>query len=309
MKKTNIVVTGGLGNIGSSLVKQLIKDKKNYIFIIDNLYTGKLSKLPDKKYKNWKYLKTNVNSKSSLNKSFNKIKIDYVFHFAALVGVQRTLKNPKKVFKDIDGIKNIIDLSIKKKIKKFFFSSSSEVYGETTRFPQNEDSTPLNSKLPYSVVKNIGELFTKHFFFQSKIKYTIFRFFNTYGPDQSNDFVIPNFINLAKQNKPIYINGNGSQTRTFCFIKDNIDCCIKIFNNNLLNNKTINIGSQNEISILNLAKTIIKILNSKSKIYFKDKLKEGDMARRLPDNTKMKKILKRKMITLKEGIKLTSRNI
>ena len=103
MKKTNIVVTGGLGNIGSSLVKQLIKDKKNYIYIIDNLYTGKLSKLPNKKYKNWKYLKINVNSKSSFNKNFNKIKINY-FSFAH-VGVQRTLKS-KKSFEDIDGIKH-----------------------------------------------------------------------------------------------------------------------------------------------------------------------------------------------------------
>ena len=97
MKKTNIVVTGGLGNIGSSLVKQLIKDKKNYIYIIDNLYTGKLSKLPNKKYKNWKYFKINVNSKKILNKNFNKIKIDYVFHFAALVGT-KNFKKSKKSF-------------------------------------------------------------------------------------------------------------------------------------------------------------------------------------------------------------------
>lgn len=309
MKRINIIITGGLGNIGSSLTKKLITNKKYFIYIVDNLYTGSLSKLPSKKYKNWKFFKLNVNSKSELNKNFKKIKIDYIFHFAALVGVNRTLKNPKKVFKDIEGIKNILELSIKKKIRKYFFSSSSEVYGETSKFPQNENSTPLNSRLPYSVVKNLGELFAKNYLKNTTVNYTIFRFFNTYGPAQNDDFVIPNFIRLAKKNKPILINGDGSQTRTFCYIDDNIDCCIKIFEKNLLNNQIINIGSDKEITILNLAKKIVKILNSKSKIYFKPKLKEGDMARRFPEIKKMKKILNRKMISLNKGIINTSLKI
>ena len=309
MKRINIIITGGLGNIGSSLTKKLITNKKYFIYIVDNLYTGSLSKLPSKKYKNWKFFKLNVNSKSELNKNFKKIKIDYIFHFAALVGVNRTLKNPKKVFKDIEGIKNILELSIKKKIRKYFFSSSSEVYGETSKFPQNENSTPLNSRLPYSVVKNLGELFAKNYLKNTTVNYTIFRFFNTYGPAQNDDFVIPNFIRLAKKNKPILINGDGSQTRTFCYIDDNIDCCIKIFEKNLLNNQIINIGSDKEITILNLAKKIVKILNSKSKIYFKPKLKEGDMARRFPEIKKMKKILNRKMISLNKGIIKTSLKI
>lgn len=309
MKRINIIITGGLGNIGSSLTKKLITNKRYFVYIVDNLYTGNLSKLPSKKYKNWKFFKLNVNSKSELNKNFKNIKIDYIFHFAALVGVSRTLKNPKKVFKDIEGIKNILELSIKKKIKKYFFSSSSEVYGETSKFPQNENSTPLNSRLPYSVVKNLGELFAKNYLTNTTVNYTIFRFFNTYGPAQNDDFVIPNFIRLAKKNKPILINGDGSQTRTFCYIDDNIDCCIKIFEKNLLNNQIINIGSDKEITILNLAKKIVKILNSKSKIYFKPKLKEGDMARRFPEITKMKKILNRKMISLNKGIINTSLKI
>ena len=108
MKKTNIIITGGLGNIGSSFVKKLVNNKKYFLYIVDNLYTGSLSKLPSKKYKNWKFFKLNVNSKTELNKSFKNIRIDYIFHFAALVGVSRTLMNPKKVFKDIDGIKNIL---------------------------------------------------------------------------------------------------------------------------------------------------------------------------------------------------------
>ncbi|MDB0045633.1 NAD-dependent epimerase/dehydratase family protein [Candidatus Pelagibacter sp.] len=306
MKKTNIIITGGLGNIGSSFVKKLVNNKKYFLYIVDNLYTGSLSKLPSKKYKNWKFFKLNVNSKTELNKSFKNIRIDYIFHFAALVGVSRTLMNPKKVFKDIDGIKNILQLALKKKIKKYFFSSSSEVYGETTKFPQNENNTPLNSRLPYSVVKNLGELCAKNYLTDSSINYTIFRFFNTYGPAQNDDFVIPNFIKLAKKNKPILINGDGSQTRTFCYIDDNIDCCVKIFKKNLLNNQIINIGSNKEITILSLAKKIIKILNSKSKIYFRPKLKEGDMARRFPEIKKMKKILNRRMISLDKGIIKTS---
>jgi len=86
-------------------------------------------------------------------------KFDYVFHYAAVVGVQRTLENPLLVLKDLEGIKNILETAKNTKVKKVFYSSSSEVYGEPVEFPQNEDTTPLNSKLPYAVVKNLGEVF------------------------------------------------------------------------------------------------------------------------------------------------------
>jgi UDP-glucose 4-epimerase len=236
--------------------------------------------------------------------SFN---FDFVFHYAAVVGVARTLENPKMVLDDIEGIKNILNLSKNTNVKKVFYSSSSEVYGEPVEIPQFEDTTPLNSRLPYAIVKNIGEAFIKSYQQEFGLDYTIFRFFNTYGPNQSTDFVIAKYINLAIHNNDISIYGDGYQTRTFCYIDDNLDTTERILNGNLLNNQILNIGSDIEISILELAKKIIHLLNSKSKITFLPPLKEGDMTRRKPDIEKMMKVLKRDLTDLDTGIMLTAK--
>ena len=98
-----------------------------------------------------------------------------------------------KVLEDIDGIKNMLTLSKNTGVKRFFFSSSSEVYGEPVSIPQHEETTPLNSRVPYAVVKNVGEAYCKSFYKEYNLDYTIFRFFNTYGPHQTTDFVIGKF--------------------------------------------------------------------------------------------------------------------
>ncbi len=206
------------------------------------------------------------------------------------------------VLQDIEGIKNILKLCKETNVKRIFFSSSSEVYGEPVEFPQNEETTPLNSKLPYAVVKNIGEAFIKAYHKEYGLKYTIFRFFNTYGNRQSDDFVIAKFLNLALNNEDITLYGDGLQTRTFCYIDDNLEITLRILKGNLAVNQIINIGSDLEISILALAKLIIQETNSRSKIIHLSALKEGDMTRRMPDIYKMKEILGKDLVTLKEGI-------
>ena len=133
--------------------------------------------------------------------------------------------------------------------------------------------------------------------------YTIFRFFNTYGENQSTDFVIPKFIELAKNNLPITIYGDGSQTRTFCYVDDNIATTLATLDENKGINDVINIGSDVEISVLDLAKEIIRLTNSSSEIKHLPALKEGDMTRRKPDISKMKSILNRPMVTLEDGLK------
>ncbi|MFM7902004.1 MAG: NAD-dependent epimerase/dehydratase family protein, partial [Bacteroidota bacterium] len=159
-------------------------------------------------------------------------RFEYVFHYAALVGVKRTLENPVMVLNDITGIKNVLNLSKNTGVKRVFFSSSSEVYGEPVEFPQNEHTTPLNSRLPYAIVKNVGEAYLRSFKQEYDLAFTIFRFFNTYGPQQSNDFVMSKFITAALSNTDITIYGDGSQTRTFCYIDDNVDACLSAFYNN-----------------------------------------------------------------------------
>ncbi len=199
--KKKILIAGGAGFIGSNLANKLNDINEYEIHVCDNLLTGK------RKYLNKPVIfhNVNINNFDKLNTVFNKNSFDFVFHYAAVVGVSRTLSNPIKVLDDIKGLENIFKLSAKNKIKRIFFSSSSEVYGEPVHMPQNEDITPLNSKLPYAVVKNLGENFCKAYYFKYKLNYNILRFFNTYGNNQSEDFVVSRFINLAKENKPIRI--------------------------------------------------------------------------------------------------------
>lgn len=123
-------------------------------------------------------------------------------------------------------------------------------------------TTPLNSRLPYAVVKNVAR-FLKSYKQEYDLDYTIFRFFNTYGPKQSSDFVMTRFIKAALENKKISVYGDGSQTRTFCYRDDNVEACVKTMYEDLHLNDTVNIGSEFEISVLDLAKLIIKLTDSK----------------------------------------------
>ncbi|MCK4664237.1 MAG: NAD-dependent epimerase/dehydratase family protein [Bacteroidales bacterium] len=302
MLKNKILVTGGAGFIASSLAEKLIKDKKNYVVIVDNLLTGNLKKLPNLPKNNWQFIKCDVNNYRDIAEVMLSFKFDYVFHYAAVVGVKRTQENPISVLNDINGINNILGLLKNTGVKRVFFSSSSEIYGDPVEIPQNVYTTPLNSRLPYAIVKNVGEAFIKSYNQEYGFDYTIFRFFNTYGAKQSRDFVISKFLIKALNNDDITIYGDGKQTRTFCYIDDNIDACLKALYNKKVVNDVINVGGSKEISILELAKTIINLTNSKSKIVHLPPLKEGDMKRRKPDNAHMKKLLNKELITLEEGI-------
>ncbi|MCW3082852.1 MAG: UDP-glucose 4-epimerase [Bacteroidetes bacterium] len=300
--KNKILVTGGAGNVGSALVEKLIINSDNYVVIADDLSTGFLSKLPKANKERWEFIKADVNNYNEISSIMIAHKFDYVFHFAAVVGVLRTQENPVKVLRDIDGIKNVLDISKNTSVKRVFFSSSSEVYGEPVVLPQHEHTTPLNSRVPYAVVKNVGESFCKSYYQEYDLNYTIFRFFNTYGPNQSTDFVVARFLAAALKNEDITIYGDGSQTRTFTYIDDTVDTCLNCFYDNKVVNDVINIGNDKLCTVLDLAKLIISISKSKSKIIHSPPLKDGDMTRRQPDNSKMRDILGRPLITLEDGI-------
>ena len=197
----------------------------------------------------------------------------------------------------------MLSLSKNTSVQRIFFSSSSEIYGDPVEIPQNVYTTPLNSRLPYAIVKNVGEAFMRSYKQEYGLDYTIFRFFNTYGPKQSRDFVMSKFILAALYNNDITLYGDGLQTRTFCYIEDNIDACLNCFYNDKVVNDVINIGGDREISIKELAETIIRLTGSQSKIVHVDPLKEGDMRRRLPDNSDMKKLLNHELIDIESGIK------
>lgn len=298
-----ILITGGAGFIGSALAARLIQDPDNYVVIVDSLLTGSKERLPTTKNKNWHFIKADVNRFDDISPIMVSYRFDHVFHYSAVVGVQRTLQHPVMVLDDIRGIRNILDLSKNTGVQCVYFSSSSEVYGEPVEFPQNEETTPLNSRLPYAVVKNVGESFLKSYHKEYGLNYCIFRFFNTYGPRQSSDFVVSRFLRAALTEKELVINGDGSQTRTFLYVDDNVDATVAALEKKKFRNEVLNIGHAEEVSILQLAKTILRVTKSKSKIVHHPPLKEGDMIRRQPDNSKMKQLLNREPYSLEEGLR------
>ncbi len=298
-----ILITGGAGFVGSCLAEKLASNADNYVVVVDNLRTGELAKVPVSEHKNIHFIKCDANDYRDISAVFYAYRFDYVFHYAALVGVLRTLQHPVAVLEDIAGIENILKLSKNTGVRRVYFSSSSEVYGEPVEFPQNEHTTPLNSRLPYAIVKNVGEAYLRSYEKEFGLEYTIFRFFNTFGPKQSKDFVISKFIRAALNNESIAIYGDGSQTRTFCFIDDNIEACSNAFYQNMYVNDVVNVGGTIEITILEVAQTIIRLTNSKSEIRFVAPLEEGDMTRRKPDTAKMSKLINRPLVTFEEGLK------
>lgn len=297
-----ILVTGGAGFIASSLAEKLAADEDNLIVIIDNLSTGDMRKLPPAK-ENIRFIKADVNDYKDIMEIMVSFQFHYVFHYAAMVGVLRTQAHPVGVLEDLRGLENICRLSKNTGVKRVFYASSSEVYGEPVEFPQNAHTTPLNSRVPYAVTKNIGEVFLRSYNKEFGLDYTIFRFFNTYGPKQSKDFVISKFLKMALEGTDISIYGDGSQSRTFCYITDNIEATVKIAYSDTFINDVVNIGNSRETSILELAQIIIDITKSKSNIVYLPPLKEGDMMRRCPENSDMLKVLNRPLITLEDGIK------
>lgn len=298
----SILVTGGAGNIGSALTRALVKLPQTQVVVADNLSTGSMAKVRIDAG-NLTVVKADVNNFNDIASLFFRFHFTHVFHLAAVVGVERTLANPLMVLRDISGIENVLQLSKNTGVQRVYFASSSEVYGEPFEIPQNEHTTPLNSRLPYAVVKNIGEVYLRAYFREFGLPSTIFRFFNTYGAQQSEDFVLPRFVQAALNGDPLTIYGDGSQTRTFCYVDDTVDACVAAHRTGAYENDVINIGSDTEITIRDLAEMVVRVVGSSSKLTFLPALTEGDMTRRCPETSKMKGLLNRPLVPLEEGIR------
>lgn len=300
-----VLITGGAGNIGGSLARYLDARDDYEVLVVDNLETGSLEKLPAAS-PSFHFVRADVNRYEEVAPVFASFQPDYVFHYAAVVGVARTLSNPMKVLEDIDGLRNVLTLSKGTRVQRVFYSSSSEVYGEPVELPQREETTPLNSRLPYAVVKNLGEIYFRTFHREYALPYTIFRFFNTYGPLQSEDFVISKFVASAIRGADLTVYGDGKQTRTFCYVDDSIEFQVKCLENDLFVNETVNVGSDDEIEVRELAELVKKLLNPDLKTVQLPALVEGDMTRRRPDNSRMVQTLGRELLPLSDGILRTA---
>lgn len=303
MEKT-VVVTGGAGFIGSHLCERLLCEGYRVI-CMDNLLTGRLSNvkhlLKDKKFS---FIKHNVCQHIKLNQ-----RINYILHFASPASPSDYLNYPIQTLKvGSFGTHNALGLAKQKKAV-FLLASTSEVYGDPLVHPQAEsyygNVNCIGPRGVYDESKRFAEAITLAYHRVHKIDTKIVRIFNTYGPQmRKNDGrAIPNFISQALGNKNITVFGKGNQTRSFCYIDDLVEGIIRLMLSKA--NEPVNLGNPSEFTVLELAKKIIKLTNTKSKIIFKP-LPQDDPKVRCPDITKAKKVLGwSPSVSLIDGLKKT----
>ena len=303
------LVTGGAGFIGSHLCERLL-NRGCKVICFDNLSSGREENiLALKKNVNFSFIKGDANKLEDIEPIFEGNKLSGVFHYGAVVGVKRTLENPLSVLADINGIKNILELAVKNGMPKVVFASSSEVYGEPRELPEREDGQ-IDAKLPYASVKLIGENFLGAYHQQYGLKTCSLRFFNVYGPRQENSdygFVVGIFIKQVLAGKRPTIFGDGSQTRDFVFIQDNIEAGIRAMESDKSIGQVVNVGKGSPVTIFELAEAVIGAAGQKGKITPEfTKNERIDIKHRAPEVSKMIDLLDfRPTVSLDDGLKDT----
>jgi dTDP-glucose 4,6-dehydratase len=299
-----ILITGGAGFIGSHLCAFLF-EKGFDIICTDNLITGTKNNIAHLlRKKNFKFIQHDVTRYIDIDG-----KLDYVLHFASPASPTDYLRFPIQTLKVGSlGTHNALGIAKAKKAK-FLLASTSEVYGDPTIHPQPEsywgNVNNVGPRGVYDESKRFAEAITMAYHNTHGLDVKIARIFNTYGPQMRKEDgrAIPNFIEQALNNKPITVFGNGSQTRSFCYISDMIDGIYKLMNSKI--NTPVNMGNPDELTILKLAKKIIELTDSKSKIVFK-KLPVDDPKTRQPDISLAKMVLNwQPTVRLEDGLKKT----
>lgn len=297
----NILITGVAGFIGSHLLDFFVK-KKFKVFGIDNFLTGSYKNIEHHlNSDSFNLIEHNVCKKISISD-----KLDYILHFASPASPIDYLKHPIETLKiGAIGTENMLELALEKNAT-ILVASTSEIYGDPLEHPQSEsyfgNVNPIGPRGVYDEAKRYLEALTIAFKHKKKLDVRIVRIFNTYGPRMriNDGRAIPNFINQAIKNEEFTIYGNGSQTRSFCYVDDTIKGIYKLLNSNY--SLPVNIGNPYEQSIIDLVNLIRDITSSKSKIRF-EKLPENDPKVRRPDIDLAIKILKwNPKIELREGL-------
>ena len=283
----NIVLTGGSGFIGSHLSKELLKNGENKLIVVDNLLTGNLDNIQDLlDHENATFIQHDVQDHIEIDE-----KVDYVFHLASAASPVAYTENPVNTLKAGSlGTINTLGLA-RKHSAEYFLASTSEVYGDPLVTPQNEEYwgnvNPNGERSMYDEAKRFAEAATATYARSYDLKTKIIRIFNTYGPNmQLNDGrVVTNLIVQALNDEDLTIYGDGSQTRSFSYVSDTVAGIIAMMESN--HYEVFNIGNPYEITVKELAETILKLTNSKSEIIYKP-LPNDDPQQRRPDISKAK---------------------
>ncbi len=287
------LITGGAGFIGSHLAEELIQ--RGYrVEALDNLSTGR--------HENVLKLEGNPNFQLIVGSILNETLVDklversdIVFHLAAAVGVELIVKKPlESLTTNIKGSETVLEMAHRYR-KKVIITSTSEIYGKNTNGPLKEDEdrilgSPLKSRWSYSTSKAVDEILAYVYWKEKQVPTVIVRLFNTVGPRQTGAYgmVLPRFVGQALKNEPLTVYGSGKQSRCFLHVGDAVDAIINLSENKNAEGEAFNVGSQEEITIEGLAKRVIELTGSNSKIVYipYDKAyEEGfeDMERRVPD--------------------------
>jgi nucleoside-diphosphate-sugar epimerase len=305
MKKTALVA-GGAGFIGSHLCEALI-GRGMRVICVDNLGTGKMENLKALKgNKNFTFIKADIRKKINI-----KGGIDYIFHLASYASPPYyQAKSIETLMTNSLGTFNLLELAVEKKAR-YLITSTSETYGDPKEHPQKEtywgNVNPVGIRSCYDEAKRFAEALTMEFFRKHKLDARIIRIFNTYGPRLQKDDgrVISNFIWQAIHNDPITIYGDGSQTRSFCYVSDQVAGLMAAMMKPGLAGEVINIGNPGEFTVKQAADMIKRMTGSSSGIIYKP-LPKDDPARRKPDISKAKKLLGWiPSVKLKEGLEKT----
>lgn len=292
-----VLVTGGLGLIGSHLSEKLVGLCKE-IVILDDASTGRLENISNIKSSQIRLIQGSVLDEELVNLAFEKV--DFCFHLAASLGVKKILESPiESLNVNLEGSKNVFLAASNNKVP-IFLASTSEIYGKSISQPLSESSdrllgSPLSIRWAYSEAKAIDETMAQMYSYEYGLEFVIGRFFNTVGPRQLGDYgmVLPRFVNSAIKNEDLGVYGDGEQTRVFCHVKDAVEAVLKLVQNKGLYGDAFNIGGNREISIKGLAELVIQITGSKSNIKhvpYHEAYPRGfeEVYRRVPDTTKLK---------------------
>ena len=308
-----ILITGGAGFIGSHLAEKLLKAGEE-VFVLDDLSTGRFENIAHLKgNKNFHFVKGTILDAKAIEKLVGKV--NQIYHLAAAVGVKTIIDKPLESFLlNTRGTEIVLDAAAGSKVPVLVISTS-EIYGKNDKLPFNEDSdrvygSAYHARWGYAMSKGADEFLALAFHEEKSLPAVIVRLFNVIGPRQTGVYgmVVPRFVQQSLEGKPITVYGDGFQTRSFGYIDDVADALIALAGNPKANGHIFNLGSDEEISIKNLALKINNLTGSKSKITFVpyDKVYGrdfDDMARRRPDLSKIKSVIGYKpKITLTDGL-------
>jgi len=304
MRKKTVLITGGAGFLGSHLCDRMIEEGFKVI-CMDNFITGTFKNINHPlSDKNFTFIEHNVTKYISIPG-----RIDYVLHFASPASPDDYLKFPIQTLKVGSlGTHNALGLAKKKKAA-FLLASTSEVYGDPLVHPQTEEYwgnvNPVGLRGCYDESKRFAEAITMAYYRVHHLDIKIVRIFNTYGPRMriNDGRVIPNFVYRALNNLPLAIYGTGRQTRSFCYVTDLVDGIYRLLRSKA--HGPINLGNPAEFTIWQLARLMLKLTGSKSKIVYRP-LPQDDPKQRKPDISNARKLLKwQPKIPLEEGLRET----